>query len=409
MSNHLSEQQIAGHRTGALSASEWLELHGHVAGCQECLGRLLSPEERERAAGALLRDLAAGDEPHEHVSFEEIKQFVDGRIDDAEREVVTSKIDSCDVCRTDSGELAAFSGELTRPQEQTRVPFRLPVRFAAAAAAVLAVVLFAWWLRRGANEPVAPIARGSSPHVPAPITAPPAPQQLPVVPEQRLAVALSDGDRRIGLGANGSLVGLDGLPEAERARIAMLLGGGNLPRAAALGRVVSRRVVLLGSPSNSIPAVRLLEPVAKVIETTQPTFRWTPVEGSTYELSIYDSHYEQAFSSGPLKSSEWTMPVALARGQTYSWQITAFRDAQQRRFPAPPEPEAKFEVLAGDAATHLQQLASSFGQSHLVMGAAYADAGLVDRAVAELRKLEQENPGSQVARRLVRNAAALRP
>ena len=49
----------------------------------------------------------------------------------------------------------------------------------------------------------------------------------------------------------------------------------------------------------------------------------------------------------------------------------------------------------------LKNLRESFGSSHLVMGVAYAKAGLLVRARAEFQALARENPGSELPKKLL--------
>ena len=89
-----------------------------------------------------------------------------------------------------------------------------------------------------------------------------------------------------------------------------------------------------------------LAPTDVVIETDRPTFRWQALEGAGhYIVTIYDTKLRQVGSSGPVTGTEWTIPNSLARGVTYSWQISALKDGETVVSPKPPLPEARFRIL----------------------------------------------------------------
>jgi lipopolysaccharide biosynthesis regulator YciM len=60
-------------------------------------------------------------------------------------------------------------------------------------------------------------------------------------------------------------------------------------------------------------------------------------------------------------------------------------------------------VLDADAHDRLTRLEKAAPNSRLARGVAYAQAGLLDEAEAELQKLLKENPRSRVARDLLRS------
>ena len=106
-------------------------------------------------------------------------------------------------------------------------------------------------------------------------------------------------------------------------------------------------------------------------------------------------------SLGP-DTSDWTPSQALQPGEVYEWEVEALRaDELIAKAPAPPEPEARFAVLPNDKQQDLQRLRAELGKSHLLLGLAYARAGLVPEARAEFQQLVQENPRSQLPKSLL--------
>jgi predicted Zn-dependent protease len=112
-------------------------------------------------------------------------------------------------------------------------------------------------------------------------------------------------------------------------------------------------------------------------------------------------------TSPALTTTNWSPIVELARGRIYSWQVASLKDGKQQVSPAPPEPEARFKVLSKATVDELSNVEKS-GNSHLVRGAMYARAGLLDDAERELRALLAANPNSQIAKQLLQSVRAKR-
>ena len=145
-----------------------------------------------------------------------------------------------------------------------------------------------------------------------------------------------------------------------------------------------------------------LEPLGVVIETDQPTFRWRALEGAQNSIvTVFDSKLRQVASSGPLMRAEWTIPTALERGVTYSWQITAVKDGETIVSPKPPLPEARFRVLDQHTVNTMATLRLSVGTSHLAMGVYYWKHGLIEQAEREFQALAKANPDSPLVKELL--------
>ena len=101
-------------------------------------------------------------------------------------------------------------------------------------------------------------------------------------------------------------------------------------------------------------------------------------------------------------TTEWTPSQSLQPGEVYEWEVEALRaDELIAKTPAPPESEARFAILPNDQQKELQRLRMELGKSHLLLGLAYARAGLVPEARSEFQQLVQENPRSQLPKSLL--------
>ena len=223
-------------------------------------------------------------------------------------------------------------------------------------------------------------------------------------------VALNDGGAQVVFDGRGNLRGLEALaPDARRAvRRSLETQRVTTPRTLdGFGRGTSG--VLMSA--SSVPgaqggaAFALVEPVGQIVRADRPVLRWQTLAGArSYKVTVVDANFQVVAESEALSATTWTLANALKRGQVYYWQVTAtLADGNQVISPRSPAPQAKFRVLAADAAAELKQLDEVAPDSHLARGVLYARAGLVSEAEAEFQELVNRNPRSPVARRLLQS------
>jgi hypothetical protein len=85
-----------------------------------------------------------------------------------------------------------------------------------------------------------------------------------------------------------------------------------------------------------------------------------------------------------LAATAWVPGVDLQRGATYLWQVTAHTASGDVTAPAPPQPEAKFMVVSGEAAALVTGQQARLADRPLQLGIVLARAGLVAEARAQL-------------------------
>jgi hypothetical protein len=160
------------------------------------------------------------------------------------------------------------------------------------------------------------------------------------------------------------------------------------------------------SRSRQTPVTRLapLSPIATIVRTTRPVFRWSPHPGARgYVVTIYGPDFDQVMSSPALTETTWTAAAALKQGITYQWQVTADTSEGPVRAPAPPAPDARFRVIDAAAGKTLARDLARAGSSKLLKGLLLAQAGVLDEAEQTFEALRAENPDSKrVADLLVR-------
>ncbi len=276
--------------------------------------------------------------------------------------------------------------------------------FALAGIALLCVAWFVWY--GVGNKELQPEI------VSIPATPTPTPATTPLstpstTPEAPLIAQLQDGQRLITLNQQGELTGVDSLSPAQQQMIKAALMTQRIERSPMLAGL-KRNGSALMSGSDEELKFAVIAPIGKVELTDRPTFRWAALPNATnYTVEIYDEQFNLVTSSPILTATTWTIPQPLNRGALYAWQVKAKKDEQTITSPRPPAPQAKFRVLSQVKANEIAQARRTVRTSPLMLGLLYAEAGLLDEAEAEFRALQQANPTSPVARRLLANVRAL--
>jgi hypothetical protein len=410
MSEHLSQNQLTGYREHTLESHELLRVDRHLASCDVCHERLTQILPGKVAGEPLV------DEPF-HLDYEQhLEPYVDGKADKIDREIVESHVAECSQCADELRDLLAFKeqpvGVTSFRRKQWLPRWSWLPRPALAVAAVLAMFVVAigvlWWTRYQAPQPRERVQTGSpSPAQPSPTehiaqqTPSPAPREEPLI-------ALNDAGGQVTVNQQGRLEGLQELPPDLRDSVERTLATRRLHASPALtGWLTGAGDLRSGSDMQSTFAP--LEPTDVVIETDRPTFRWRALEDARdYVVTIFDAMLRKVASSGPVSVTEWTIPNPLARGVTYSWQISAVKDGQTVVTPKPPLPEARFRILDQPAFAALAKLKKSVGSSHLALGVFYWKHGLLAESEREFQALAKANPNSPAATELLASIRSLR-
>src|SRR6266404_507363 len=110
MNGHLSAQIIERYRQGSLPPAELLDADDHLTACEICRQHA-GDEARVQAAGRSVRsELAATGLTH--LDYEELESYVEGTLDQLDREIADSHLELCEQCAGELGELRAFTTEM---------------------------------------------------------------------------------------------------------------------------------------------------------------------------------------------------------------------------------------------------------------------------------------------------------
>jgi hypothetical protein len=354
----------------------------------------------------------------QHLTYDMFEAYVDGRVDDVDREIVDTHIVDCGECSYELNELLKLRDRglesitsPTRSAEPGRMQtLDLPrwLIFAIPAAAAVLIAIIVWSML-----PWQPVERIEIAEVPQSSNAP-----TPAIHTGELGnsavnsntdenandgpskpvLTLIDGSGKIEIDVNGNLTGLKdpGMESAVRAA----LKDQSIEVSAIAKQLRPKSQVLMGNSSPGVPFA-LTGPVGKVVETDRPHFTWRPLnEAESYTVAVFDAAFNKVAESPPLQQTMWTPSAKLKRGTIYQWQVTAVKGGEEIKSPVMPAPEAKFKVIDGASANQLAAAKRS-GGSHLVLGILYANAGILDDAEREFQALAKQNPNSTVVRKLL--------
>lgn len=444
---HISDEISEAYANRTLGATEFLAVQTHLDNCGECRERIAQTAGIAAHVNALASqinsDWLTADEP-EHLPYEQLALYLDGKLDEVDREISDSHLFVCAQCTTDLADLRKYQKIAAPPVVQVEIqPAARAAKtkkerqslwqrifgggftpaFASALAILLIAVLIGGWflIRFNQNEPQiaqsninqiaspSPIASFSPVNgsvsantatTPNAVNANSTNQPLAIPPVEPL-FALNDG--AVTVDENGEVRGLENLSPAAQKAVRQSLQTGKVivsPNVSALGG--GGGVLMSGGADSGVPFA-LQTPVGRVVRETQPVLRWKPLKDATaYSAAIVDDNFRIVADSGKLTQTSWKPPKQLPRGKNYSWQVTAILpDGGEIVSPASPAPQARFRVLDAAANNDLSQLENAKSKSRLALGVLYAQNGLTAEARREFEILVRENPRSAAARRLL--------
>ncbi len=163
---HITTETVERYRAWQLSAVEITAVQTHAAVCAVCRARLAQAVDVDAAfanlRGGFTADALAFDDEPEHLPYEQLAAYMDGSLDDIDREIADSHLSFCQSCAGDLADLQRYHAIAAAPVE-TEVPARatlwqrlssfVPVLWdavpgAMAATIIAAALLGAWFVMR---------------------------------------------------------------------------------------------------------------------------------------------------------------------------------------------------------------------------------------------------------------------
>jgi hypothetical protein len=370
---------------------------------------------RERLARLWQRDLDEAEREEAPPEYELLEGWIDGTLDEVDREVFESRLQDDAELRAEVEELQCLRDEMA-PSSPSVVPFVAVAATRRAAAwrfwvplAAAAGVAGAVWLWQARPEPPITTARVSPPpDAGGPASATPGPS-LAIQDEVPIVASIRDGGALVSLAADGSLSGLAGLPPELGDAVTSALGEGTLPRPDGVDLLRPAESPLMGDAPGAPDGFAVVSPVGSVVRSDRPTFRWTRLDGArAYEVTVATNDLEPVASSGETAATSWRPDAPLPRDRVLVWQVSAITGEGRVTVPAPPVPEARFRVISRAALDEVDRRLREARGSDLVALVVLTRAGLLDEAATRLERVEAANPGSEALARLRENLLALR-
>ncbi len=328
MTGHLTSQQVTAYRSAVSEPEELLRLDDHLAECGECRSLLGHADEHAGTAVRMLRiDFSSA-----HLTEAQLDDYAARRPMPSD---LVQHLDICPQCRADADDLRQL---VVEPAPRVA---RTPTRSFAIAAAIATLALGGWLATRqhSAIVPVPPAETASK------------------------------------------------IPPQYPAEVQTAIDSGVLHIPASITVMTGATIQLRSETQSARPsAFQLLSPIATAVIDDTPIFRWTPLEGAIYTISVYDDHFNEIASATGLHVTEWHPDKPFPRGAAYLWEVRAVRGAHMQRAPAATEPEARFAILSAAEAGRLGTAREAMTNEPLAMGILYADAGALTEAKTEFEQ-----------------------
>lgn len=360
---HLTNEELAGYWQRALPPPTLIELSDHLQACARC---------REA-----LRDARPAIATTEPARYEDLIGWMEGDLDPDRRYELARQIGQAP---TDSElrDLVEFRDEMNALLAQEYSPAAVPPTYSSRWSRRLLAIAAGVLIGYGVIWTASSVRRAAG-------------------------IALSDHGKTITVRADGQISGLGPIPpQLQTAALDAVLRD-KIERPPFWNDLRAAPETLAGAPAPANP-LRVIAPVGVVVESDRPVFRWSAEPGATgYRVNIVNN--AGAITSSPLLAGtarSWTPNESFAPNETYEWEVEGWRgDALLTKAPAPPEPAAHFRVIDPATRAVLQQLREKSGGSHLLMGLAYAQAGLQADAQREFESFARENPQSPLPKNLL--------
>lgn len=374
MPEHLSQEQLKGYRDRTLAVGELLAVDAHLSGCPPCRTTLAG-----LAAGKASESVISGIDQarFRHLSYEQMDDWVEDRLESADREMVMAHIGLCPPCARQLIAYQEYAPVMSAPVKTAMYPatqrvqvkqsfwsFLKQPQYALGAAALIAFFI------------VTPLTRHSAPEQTGAILAPTGTAIDSTIPAQNnplLNQALNASE-------------LDRLPDSLRAGAKDVISD---------SPTIARPASLKGLESGSDAVLEY--PLSEVVAEAQPVLRWKSFGDSSYSVSLSDSKGLISRRAG-IKETRWTAPSALARDHVYTWEVES----------AGVKHRGTFRVIGENQLKELERVRAEHGGSHLVMGAVSAELGLLTSARQEFEAMAKDKAQSQQAARLLSHIETLR-
>ena len=430
MSEHLTVEKIRLYLSRQMKPAELLKADDHLAGCDLCFKQINDSPNARKAAG--FDFLQSSPQDSEHLSYEQLEHYIDEKSDEIEREIADVHLQICPDCAAEMNGLLEMrklidadarnqtlslpaAGENAKPNQiWSFFSGNYFPKFSLAAFMVLlaASLLGAFWLLSRRNSTQVAVTSPSNAVQPQNL---PDSAQTPTVIAQPNANDAAQNNINSETNAIINLQNrtappdaIESLPPQYQTEIQRELADGHLDFPREINQLNNQTGKLMSGGTEEVPFA-LSSPIGKIIQSNRPEFRWNELTGAEgYIVSVTDENFNKVASSPKISAAAWQVDKPLARNKIYLWQVTAIKNGEEIKSPVRPAPDAKFKILDAAKSNEIERAKKQYGNSHLLLGILYANAGLLNEAEIEFQKLLRKNPKSELARRLLRQVQSKR-
>jgi anti-sigma factor RsiW len=374
-----------------------------------------------------------------HLTPEDLEAYGNGRLAPSRLDYCRTHLDSCDACRAELEDLRIFKSELSGFQRsepdrrelerrKRRRRLTLPQAVSVATIVVVAGAAVFWWERGSLwrNKPSAAVSVGQLPvasagsgapttlaasaasgatAAPAARTASAAPTAAPkrAAPPSPVAAQMQTRETRLADELNA-------LPDDVRSAVSEAIQHGKLQLPTDVTRLRGRAPPLSGAPVANT-GFALLGPFGEAISETRPEFSWQPLPGAIrYSVVIVDVGLHPVQRSPSLRKTAWRPRRPLRRDRTYLWQVTATLRGGSKVVASEPSPsETLLRIVPLKLADEMEHFRRGHEEAHLVLGALYAQAGMLTESADELRKVPPGDSSYYTAQTLLKSLSSANP
>src|SRR5580692_10280103 len=119
MPEHLNEQQLKGYRDRKLALGEQVAADAHLGGCQHCRNALISLAEQSASASIIS---GIDQARFRHLSYEQMDDWVEDRLDPGGRELVMAHIGACPPCARQLIAYQEYAPKMAAPIQTMMMP-----------------------------------------------------------------------------------------------------------------------------------------------------------------------------------------------------------------------------------------------------------------------------------------------
>ncbi|MBV8803898.1 MAG: hypothetical protein JO042_02600 [Sinobacteraceae bacterium] len=350
-----------------------------------------------------------------HLGPQDLEAYSSGRLTSARLDYCRTHLDSCEDCRSELEDLRIFKSELSgfpraepnrrelgRPKRRGGLRVTQVVSVATVVVAAGSTLLL-WkhgspWSRHESPRPTTTAAAVSTAQSSGASATPGTPAAL-AASATPTAVATSAALATPGARATPTAVATPGAATTAAALAARPIAG--LPHDAKSAAAPEANT-----------GFALLGPFGEAISDTRPEFRWQPLPGAIgYSVAIVDTGLHPVQHSPALRATVWRPRRPLRPGHTYLWEVTATMPGGAKVVASQPSPSeaAILRIIPPKLADEIQHFRQGHHEAHLVLGALYAQAGMLTESADELRKVPPGDPGYNAARTLLAGLESTKP